>query len=640
MPIAPSTSPGSVIVREPQVSVVNIDAPLYSIQSISWSPDESGDTVQASSTSQNMNPAPNMKLADYLASRYTKTFCERIMNVVETRQSLTFNVEAADRKNESAASEIRLTPLEKADPPGQILVTEVYEDALSHSQDLLREAQLFLESAPDATFIFDDTGHLVLTNREAEQLFGYSRSELMAMSIEELMPERYRKGHQLHRKRFTANPTVREMGAGMMISALTRSGTEVPVDIRLGPIVSNEQLYFSASVRNVQTRVDNEQQLELARDTAEQATAEKSRFLAAASHDLRQPLQAISLYLSVLGRTQDPDVRTEVQDKIQRSLDNVSGMLEALLDVSRFESGKVAPRKTRVELSRLLGEIAGDTTEQAINKGLSFNYADTNTVLYTDPLLLKRVLENFLCNAIRYTETGSIELTVEKRETTAVVGVQDTGIGIEKSELNRIFEEYYTLGNPMRNRSKGLGLGLAIVKHIAKLLDHKVSAQSVAGKGSLFSIEVPLDTSDSENKGPDNTAASGEDTAAASLKILLVDDDDDIRDSAHLLFSEMSMEVCSARTAESALDVVAAGFNPHAIVSDYRLPGMNGLEMIRRLRKTLRYSPYALVTTGDTGSTELKRLSAEECEVVYKPIDAMQLMERVRSGVATKKGPP
>ncbi|MFK8029079.1 MAG: ATP-binding protein [Gammaproteobacteria bacterium] len=551
-------------------------------------------------------------------------------------EEATFIVKYSEGKKTALSSQITVSPLFNGG--GELihlLVSIVSRPVQPVSEQQLAEAHLFMESAPDATFIFDANGKMILTNREAETLFGYTRDELTSKTIEELMPEGYRKQHVAHRERFSRAPAVRGMGAGASIVALTKDGQELPVEIRLGPIFSQGKEYVSASVRNVEDRVRAAQELEDARDVAERATTEKSRFLNAASHDLRQPLQAITLYLSVLGRTQDSKQREDISAKIQLSLDNINSMLGALLDVSKFESGAVVPDKTNVVVADILDEIMAGCTQQADEKGLSLVAEDTSAIVYSDSALLKRVIENFVTNAIRYTDEGSITIDCSERGNDLDISVNDTGIGIDAEHLEQIFEAYYQLGNPMRNRTRGLGLGLSIVRNIARLLGNSIQVESEIGTGSTFSIRVPL-VSHLASKSEDPDVQQSIPLSDEKPLVLLIDDDNDVRDSMFMLLDSLGLEVSTGLDGEKGIAILRAGARPSVIILDYWLPGMNGLEFLAQARSLLQHDVPAVIMTGDTTTTGLSDIEMSNCQIMHKPVDTQRMISLIKTAVNTK----
>ena len=363
---------------------------------------------------------------------------------------------------------------------------------------------------------------------------------------------------------------------------------------------------------------------------ANQANLGKSQFLAAASHDLRQPLQSIGLYLSVLDRLLDKAKQKEISDKMHNSLDVMGELLDALLDISKLDSGSITPTKKDFSMPTFLDALVADSESAAQLKGLTFRCSADSCVVHSDPVLLQRIVENFITNAIRYTDTGSVEVRCEEHDGYARIEVKDSGVGIPKEALDTIFEEYFQLDNPARDRRKGLGLGLSIVKHIARLLDHRLSVTSIPGKGSTFAVEVPLGE-------PIEQAAKAHAPAAAPNRIkqepvvLLIDDDPAIVDATTMLLGSAAIKVYSALSGDEALAHVDGGVRPDIVVSDYRLPGYNGIEVIRRIRKATVNDLPAVLMTGDTSGKEIEAANLVNCTVLYKPIHADQLISLIEN---------
>lgn len=378
---------------------------------------------------------------------------------------------------------------------------------------------------------------------------------------------------------------------------------------------SNEELERLVSERT--------RELDTARQQAESNNQSKSRFLAAASHDLRQPLQSVGLYLSVLARHLTEPKQQEVAGKMQVSLEVMKELLDALLDISKLESGSVAPQRTDFSVQQLLERIEASHAQQAERKGLTLDAETTPCIVHSDPALLERVLDNFVANAIRYTERGGVKVFCEPRDGCAHICVSDTGVGIPEEKFADIFEEYYQIDNPVRDASKGLGLGLAIVKHIARLLGHRLDVRSTPGEGSTFSVEVPL--GESAGARPRKAAPSTELSDRPPV-VLLVEDDVSIIDATTLLLEAAGMRVHSALNGEEALARVAAGAAPDLILTDYRLPGDNGAAVIRRVREVGGSALPAILVTGDTSSLGDDARALEHCRVLHKPVDTGELL--------------
>ncbi len=373
------------------------------------------------------------------------------------------------------------------------------------------------------------------------------------------------------------------------------------------------------------------------REQADRANAGKSRFLAAASHDLRQPLQSLGLYLSVMQRrleqlTDHADLR-EVSNKMRQSLDTMGELLDALLDISKLDGGSVTPEKRDLRIQELLERIVTDNCQQAEEKGLRFECTTEDWVVHSDPALLERVIENFVTNAIRYTDRGRVKIECQRAGDIAKIAISDTGVGITEEELDKVFEEYHQLDNPVRDRRKGLGLGLAIVKHIARLLEHPLEVSSVPGEGSTFAVHVPFGTSCAATI-EDREPARAEHRDGREPTVLLVDDDPAIVDAMTILLSQSNFQVCSALSGDEALAHIANGVRPDVVISDFRLPGYNGVELIRRVRNATVDDLPTVLITGDTSGREIEAANLVRCTVLHKPVDTDRLISLIETIVA------
>lgn len=365
-----------------------------------------------------------------------------------------------------------------------------------------------------------------------------------------------------------------------------------------------------------------------AKQEAENANAVKSRFLATASHDLRQPLQAVEIYLAVLARQLESNEQREICDKAQQSLRTMGELLDALLDMSKLESGTIIPEKRHFRLQVLLDRLVEHNIQQAQAKGLQLEASDCDCMVYSDPALLERVIGNFISNAIRYTKHGRVSIECQLSQESLRIAVSDTGIGIPREALNKIFEAYYQLDNPSRERSRGLGLGLHIARYIATLLGHELKVASTPGHGSTFTLIVPLGREDDETQACIKQAEAGPGDTP-NLSILIVDNDPTIIDSLTLLFKDAGFQVEAASCGEEALELLAQGRRIDILISDYRLPDYNGIEVVRRVRSATRDTLPAILITGDTQDLlgkELKTAGFDICAVLHKPVDAEQLI--------------
>ncbi len=392
-------------------------------------------------------------------------------------------------------------------------------------------------------------------------------------------------------------------------------------------------------------RVDNEllvgallerkREAESSRQAAELANQAKSKFLATASHDLRQPLQALRLFSDALLDSATEKESVRLAGQIGKSVNALVDMFDDLLDVSRLDAGIVEPRWQHFTLATLFDRIYGDFAPLAQAKGLSFELAgcvqqdcpgedSCNVVIHSDPFLLERMLRNLISNAIRYTDSGSVVVRRKCLPNTVGLEVVDTGIGIRPEILPHIFEEYYQADNPHRDRRKGLGLGLAIVRRIEELLGCKVQVDSEPGVGSVFSFELPK--GDASHLAQPFVVSHSRYDLGGSV-VALVEDDPDIRELSADLMEQWGCRVVAAEYADDVvrkLDV--AGLRPDLLVCDYRLPhGMTAIQVIKRMRELWGSGLPAVVLTGDTGREALQLIHTSGAILLHKPIAPVRL---------------
>jgi signal transduction histidine kinase len=342
--------------------------------------------------------------------------------------------------------------------------------------------------------------------------------------------------------------------------------------------------------------------LQEARREAEAANIAKTKFLAAASHDLRQPMQALSMYATVLEQRVADVNALRVVHGIQLSVTTLERMFDSLLDISKLESGVVKPSLVAFPLMPLIERVAEAERSIAAHKKLQLRVVRTSASVQSDPALLERMLKNLVTNAIRYTERGRIVIGCRRLGSDQLrLEVVDSGIGIALEEQERIFDEYYQLSG---SSAQGLGLGLPIVKALGELLGHKVAVKSARGRGSVFSIEL--------ERVPDVPAASlaraAPETALSRLKVVLVDDDVEIRDSMGLLLESWGCRTVAGGTvAEIEKQLHAQSITPDALIVDYRLTdAMSGVQVIERLRAVFGRQLPALIITGTANPAHLE----------------------------------
>lgn len=372
-------------------------------------------------------------------------------------------------------------------------------------------------------------------------------------------------------------------------------------------------------------------QLQVQKHEAEQANIAKSKFLAAASHDLRQPLHALTLFTSVLDESiQYPKVR-KVVDQIKASVDALQNLFNALLDISRLDAGVIQVEKSDFYLQPLLDKLANDFNPLAKEKGLRIDCPASSYAVRSDLTLLERILRNYISNAIRYTNSGVITVACITDGENITIKVSDTGLGITQENQQVIFDEFHQLGNPERDRSKGLGLGLAIVHRTAKLLGHSINVESQPGKGSTFSVSVPQAERVEDNL-TEKTDSSFDAQHVGNELIVVIDDEASIRDGMQSLLEQWKYNVISAADKEEVLTLLRQqSRTPDGIIADYRLrEHKTGLEVIQAIHTEYNNKIPALVVTGDTSADELREVNKSGFEVLHKPVAPLKLRAFLR----------
>ncbi|MDN6857383.1 hybrid sensor histidine kinase/response regulator [Pseudomonas sp. CAN2814] len=378
------------------------------------------------------------------------------------------------------------------------------------------------------------------------------------------------------------------------------------------------------------------------RDRARAADQAKSRFLAAASHDLRQPIHALGLFVGALASLAERgpvDARqaSEIAARLRGMLGNLGDLLNGLLDISRLDAGVVPVAREPVSLDKLFADLRAEFAGTAAERCLDWRVHGSHAWIDSDPLLLRRILDNLLSNAFRYTLGGGILLGCRRRGDELEIQVCDTGIGIDPGLQEVVFEEFVQLHNAERDRKQGLGLGLAIVRHAARLLDHRLILRSQPGRGSVFALRVPL------AEAPPQPAPLPElaNPQGRGLGIMVVDDEPDVLHALSNLLEVWGHRVYCGSSALLAcrrhIEASHAGRAPvDLILSDYRLgDGQTGEDAVRRIRSYLAQGRSgevpALIITGDTSPLRLREALASGSQLLHKPLDTEQLRAAIEA---------
>jgi signal transduction histidine kinase len=357
---------------------------------------------------------------------------------------------------------------------------------------------------------------------------------------------------------------------------------------------------------------------------AEQASLAKSRFLASASHDLRQPVHALGMFVGALRGHRLEERSVTLIDQVDASVAALDGLFTSLLDISRLDAGGVQNRPADIAVQPLLDRVCRDLAAEAEAKGIDLMLAPTRVAVRSDPLLLERVMRNLIGNAVRYTEQGAVLVGVRRHGRDIRLEVWDTGPGIAPEQCEAVFEEFFQVANPDRDRTKGLGLGLPIVRRLTDIMGHSMEMQSELGRGTVFRVLAPQVARAAIEDEAERTLA-----APTVGVVLAIDDEQAIRAAMRELLTSWGHEVIAVGDGAAALKAVADGARPDLIICDFRLrAGESGIAVIGALRKTLGEVP-AILLTGDTAPENLRLAMASGYPLLHKPLAHARLRAAV-----------
>ena len=382
---------------------------------------------------------------------------------------------------------------------------------------------------------------------------------------------------------------------------------------------------ITQSLRLQYENLDLISDLQEQKEVADKANRDKSRFLASASHDLRQPLHAVNLFTELLSQKvtstpQENDVRN-----IQQGLRSLNELLDVLLDISRLDADIVHAHKVSFDIGSLLKKMEPQFELDAARHKLRLHMQATSHTVFSDPILLERVITNLLVNALRYTPQGSVTVSISAQDDNNIaLRITDTGIGIPKDSLDDIFDEFVQLDNPERNRQKGLGLGLAIVRRIMDLLEHTIKIESEVGKGTDIQLFLPLSDEKITHEHQAHMINTRQ-NKLENLSVMIVDNEPDIIEAMSELLTGWGCDCRSYTSTEQAIKTIKAGDEPDFLLVDYRMPGdYNGCEFVNVIESIIGKKP-TIVITGDTSEHVLNEIKQQDLSLLDKPIKAVQL---------------
>jgi two-component system CheB/CheR fusion protein len=386
---------------------------------------------------------------------------------------------------------------------------------------------------------------------------------------------------------------------------------------------------------NVTERKNAAIAVEAAKQLAERASVAKSRFLAAASHDLRQPLQTFALIQGLLAKTVERESERRLVAKLDQTTHTMSGILNALLDINQIEAGSVRAEMTTFPVNELLDRLRDDLVYHTPAKGLTMRVVSCSLFVKSDPRLLEQMTRNLLANALKYTERGKVLLGCRRRGTTLSLEIWDTGLGIPDNQLEAIFEEYHQIDNAARDPTRGLGLGLSIVRRLGDLLGHNVSVRSQHGKGSTFAIDVELSIGVSAQLTEIHPSGGEKEIIERDRRaksIIVIEDDPRERELLGMLLDHEGYRSVTVADGPTAIALAKQEqLRPDLILADYNLPnGMTGLEAASKLREWLQSTVPVIILTGDISTGALRDIVAHGCVRLNKPVRSVAILEAIR----------
>ena len=525
----------------------------------------------------------------------------------------------------------------------QIHELDVHRVELQLQNDELRRTQHDLEQARDryaslydfapvGYFTLSGNGRIVEANLTGARLFGFDRQTLKNSPFAAFVQRKLLPTFHDHIAEVLATGGRLSCELGLMRA----DGSTFSA--RLESMADRDDDGGGRQVRiaiiDITEHIIVKEALAAAKMEAERANAEKTRFLGAASHDLRQPLQALIWYIGILPGKINDDQTLELIARCEESASMMSETIDTLLDINQLDSGHLQPDLKRFPISIIFGSLAKVVASDARMQDINLRVLQSRDEVSSDPRLLVHVLRNLVSNAVKYT-ASKVLLGCRRHGDTLRIEVLDNGIGIPEKQLRTIFEEFHQIDNPTRERGKGLGLGLSIVLRLANILGHNITVRSQLGRGSVFTISVPLCPRRAKPRPPAPSLYPFEPSGAPrpDSPILIVEDDPAVRDALRLMLEKAGYRTIPAVDGDSAQAAIKnADVPPGMVISDYNLPGsMDGLQAVMCLRALLpSHRLPAIILTADISEVTRQEVARHGCEYLRKPVPETELIMCIR----------
>jgi PAS domain S-box-containing protein len=508
------------------------------------------------------------------------------------------------------------------------------EIALHESEEKYRG---LFENAGDLAYGTDLNGVFSAVSESLLKVTGYNRNELINSSIAKILtPDNLALARQMTSAKLDSNMPVTRYE----LEITDKSGKQIPLElVSTLTYMNGVPIGVQGLGRDISERKRGELALQESIRKLEEKELAKTRFLAAAGHDLRQPLAAASLFIDALKFTQPRPDQNQIIQRLDQAMNNFNGLLDALLNVSKLDAGMIKPEYALINVTDIFEWLEQSFAPMVSEKQIRFKLhfpMKKRLAVRTDIGLLNSVLMNLVSNAIKFTSSGGILVSARQRDAELLFQVWDTGIGISDENIHFIFDEFFQINNPQRDRTRGLGLGLSIAKRALALFDGKITCRSQVGKGSVFEFRLPLaDTSDEEPHSANTTIPQVFDQISSiqGKRFVVVEDDALVAEALSNALVGIGANVDIYHRAEVALNLPSIGDADYFIV-DYMIGGaLNGIQFLEQLRQRLDKPVKAVIMTGETSSAFVREAANCEWPVVHKPVNISKLIEALQAQV-------